>query len=95
MPQAIKVATVYRKDPFASFFACDMSLTRWLRISESVARRGYAVDIIVDAEAGLQPAPNLRFVLQRRAMGPLRSYQNALSSRLRLDRLIKHELLAD
>src|SRR5204863_5824056 len=62
MSRPIRIATVYRRDALDHFLACDMSLIRWLKISESFAERGYAVDVIVDAKSGLQAVPNLRFV---------------------------------
>jgi len=62
MSRPIKIATVYRKDPLDHFLACDMSLIRWLKISESFAERGYDVDVIVNAKSGLPATRNLRFL---------------------------------
>ena len=59
---SIKIATVYRNRFFERFSASDMSLVRWLRMSEAFAERGYSVDMIVNAKSGLQPRPNLQFV---------------------------------
>ena len=53
MNRSIRIATVYRKDAFEHFSACDMSLIRWLKISESLARCGYEVDMVVTAASGL------------------------------------------
>lgn len=62
MTRSIRIATVYRNSDFENFSASDMSLIRWLRISEAFAQRGYEVDMIVNAKTGLQPKPNLRYV---------------------------------
>ena len=63
MKKSIRIATVYRKDLLDNFFPSDMSLVRWLKISESLADIGFNVDMIVNAKSGLiQKAPNLRYV---------------------------------
>lgn len=62
MTRSIRIATVYRNSDFENFSASDMSLIRWLRISEAFAERGYEVDMIVNAKAGLRQRPHLRFV---------------------------------
>src|SRR5262245_37813562 len=62
MNDQIRIATVYRKDHLGHFNACDMSLIRWVKISETFARKGYAVDMIVNAQCGLPNIPNLRFL---------------------------------
>ena len=63
MNETLRIATVYRRDFFQSFLPCDMATTRWLRISENLAARGFKVDMIVNTSAGLvQKTPNLRFV---------------------------------
>src|SRR5262245_58310252 len=61
--RGIRVATVYR-DRLTEFSPCDMSLLRWLKISEALARHGYEVDMMAgDASlSGLNSTlPNLRF----------------------------------
>lgn len=62
MTRSIRIATVYRNRDFEHFSASDMSLIRWLRISETFAARGYEVDMIVNAKAGLRQRPHLHFV---------------------------------
>ena len=63
MNKTLHIATVYRRDFFQSFIPCDMATTRWLRISENLAARGFRVDMIVNTSAGLvRKTPNLRFV---------------------------------
>jgi len=63
MKKSIRIATVYRKDLLDNFFPSDMSLVRWLKISESLADIGFNVDMIVNAKSGLiQKAPNLRYI---------------------------------
>lgn len=63
MNETLRIATVYRRDFFQSFIPCDMATTRWLRISENLAARGFKVDMIVNTNAGLvQRTRNLRFV---------------------------------
>ena len=46
----IRIATVYSRERFAPFCPCKMSTLRWLRMSQALARRGYAVDMVMDAE---------------------------------------------
>ncbi|GJL83891.1 MAG: hypothetical protein DHS20C01_35250 [marine bacterium B5-7] len=60
---AIRIATVYSDSYFRGFRACDMSLVRWLRISEALACAGYSVDMVINL-IGTFPieAPNLRQV---------------------------------
>ncbi|MBI1353576.1 MAG: hypothetical protein GC160_04465 [Acidobacteria bacterium] len=59
-----RIVTVYNQDS-GPFRPIDMSLIRWLKVSEALARRGHAVDIAT-CEAGLDAplpmAPNLRRV---------------------------------
>ena len=62
MHRPIRMATVYRRHAFDPSLACDMSLTRWFRISEAFAERGYGVDVIVSANTGLQSTPKFRCV---------------------------------
>lgn len=60
---AVRIATVYSDSHFRAFRACDMSLIRWLRMSEALARKGYQVDMIVNLETELVfDLPNLRCV---------------------------------
>jgi hypothetical protein len=56
---SLRIATVYRSRRFYRFFARDMSLIRWLRISEVFAEREYRVDIIINtkAQAVAKPQP--------------------------------------
>ncbi len=59
---AIRIATVYRNTRFQKYLPSDMSLLRWLKMSEALARRGYEVDMMVDAASGLNGASaNLRY----------------------------------
>ncbi len=59
----IRIATVYRNQEFQTYEAHDMSLVRWLRISEGLAQAGYSVDMIVNTSNGLvHRSPRLRFV---------------------------------
>ena len=62
MSRSIRIATVYSNSFFDKFSACDMSLVRWLRMSEALAARGYNVDMNVNAKSGLQAKPNLQYV---------------------------------
>lgn len=62
MARPIRIATVYRDSHFDNLIASDMSLIRWLRISEAFADRGYSVDMIVNAETGLHDKANLQYV---------------------------------
>src|SRR5262245_46627890 len=63
MNETLRIATIYRRDFFRSFIPCDMATTRWLKISENLAARGFKVDMIVNTNAGLvQKTSNLRFV---------------------------------
>jgi hypothetical protein len=63
MKKTIRIATVYRKDFLDDFFPSDMSMIRWLRISESLANMGFKVDMIVNAKSGLvRTTPNLSYV---------------------------------
>ena len=56
----IRIATVYSDRFFRGFRACDMSLVRWLRISEALAEAGYQVDIIINLEGEFPiQVPNL------------------------------------
>ena len=60
---AIRIATFCKRDAHDDFVAYHMANTRWLRISESLGRLGYDVDMIVDTPAGIvQKAPGLRWV---------------------------------
>ena len=52
-----RIATVYRDDHFKNFEIHDMSMLRWLRISEALANRGHHVDIIVNTD---QRKPTLK-----------------------------------
>ncbi len=62
-PNPVRIATVYRDNHFRDFCACDMSLVRWLRISESLARKGYLVDMIINLEGDFPlESPNLRYI---------------------------------
>ncbi len=57
----IRIATIYRRDDFDDFRPLGMDLTRWLRISEALARLGFKVDMVVNTARGLvQRGPNLR-----------------------------------
>lgn len=63
MKKAIRIATLYRKEFFENFFPADMSLIRWLKISEALAETGFKVDMIVNAESGLnKQIPNLSYI---------------------------------
>jgi hypothetical protein len=63
MNNPIRIATVYKKDLFEQFVPSDMSLIRWLKISEALADKGFKVDMIVNAKSGLlQKNWNLRYV---------------------------------
>ena len=63
MNKSIRIATLYRKEFFDNFFPADMSLIRWLKISEALAEIGFKVDMIVNAESGLnKKSSNLNFV---------------------------------
>jgi hypothetical protein len=59
----IRIATVYTGDSSAEFSPVQMSHTRWLRMSEALARLGYRVDMIVnDARGIVEKTPFLRYV---------------------------------
>jgi hypothetical protein len=59
----VRIATVYLTRPLAGFPAYDMAAIRWLRISESLARLGFAVDMIVNHGHGIvERGTGLRFV---------------------------------
>lgn len=59
----VRIATVYLARPLAGFPAYDMAAIRWLRMSEGLARLGFAVDMIVNhGPRILDRAPGLRFV---------------------------------
>jgi hypothetical protein len=63
MRPRVRIATVYQRDSFPRLAPTKMSTIRWLRISESLAMRGYHVDMIVDGPHSARPKnPNLRFV---------------------------------
>jgi hypothetical protein len=62
MNKTIRIATVYRKQEFDHFVAGDMSLIRWLRMSEALADAGFFVDMIVNAKSGLSSRRNLTYV---------------------------------
>lgn len=60
---AIRIAVVYRKAPLHTLKPHDMSVVRWLRVSEELAAAGFSVDVIVaDGEEAARPGPNLRIV---------------------------------
>ena len=64
----VRIATVYRQDQRGRFQPAEMAEIRWLRISEALARRGYAVDMIINVDGGLvERAPGLRLVPWNRA----------------------------
>lgn len=59
----ISIATLYDKDNYSDFKAYSMDMIRWMRISDSLARLGYRVDMIVNTKQGLvQKNANLRYV---------------------------------
>jgi hypothetical protein len=59
----LRIATVYRATPVERSGIVAMDMIRWLRISEGLADRGYAVDMVVRATAALgSPRPTLRHV---------------------------------
>ena len=63
MKKSIRIATVYRKDFLDDFYPSDMSLIRWLKISEALADKGFKVDMIINATSGLvRRTPNLNYV---------------------------------
>ncbi len=63
MERDIKIATVYKKDFFENFEPYAMDTVRWVRISESLSKLGFKVDIIVNVNgAACVQKPNLRYV---------------------------------
>jgi len=49
MRKGIRIATLYKRDLLdAATPCCTMATTRWLRISEALARVGFEVDLIAD-----------------------------------------------
>ncbi|MFT5112267.1 MAG: glycosyltransferase involved in cell wall biosynthesis [Parasphingorhabdus sp.] len=54
----IRIATVYNDNHFANFVACDMSLLRWLRISEALVKQGFAVDMILNLHGEFTISPS-------------------------------------
>lgn len=64
----IRVAVVFRSQPFETIRAYDMSVIRWTRISEALSYTGLKVDVIVEGPADvLEISPNLRLVPATRA----------------------------
>ena len=58
----IRIATVYRRN-LDETTPSEMSLIRWLRISEALASLGYEVDVIVNTKRGLvRKNTRLRYV---------------------------------
>lgn len=49
----IRIATLYKRVVYYEFKPYEMSLTRWLRVSEALASLGYSVDMIVNDSCGL------------------------------------------
>ncbi len=47
----IRIATVHTSEVFDEFKPIHMNFTRWIRISEALARLGYQVDMIVNTKA--------------------------------------------
>jgi hypothetical protein len=61
--KGIRIATVYKKDYFEVFGSYGMNTVRWTRISESLANRGFKVDMIITSNDALCPTrPNLHRV---------------------------------
>ncbi len=59
----MKIATVYREHKFREFQADDMSLVRWMKVSEGLVHAGYDVDMIINIPGGIQDGPGgVRFV---------------------------------
>jgi hypothetical protein len=63
MTRVIRIATVYKAIPLSASDVQAMDIVRWMRVSETLAAAGFAVDMIVGAGSQLEPAhPNLRYV---------------------------------
>lgn len=63
MQRRMRIATIYLAQRVPGFEACDMGTIRWLRMSESLAARGFDVDMIVNHGEGIvERAARFRFV---------------------------------
>jgi glycosyltransferase involved in cell wall biosynthesis len=62
MRSPLRIATVYKRDPFRRFAPAKMSTIRWLRISEGLAASGHRVDMIMNGSGIAHANPNLRSV---------------------------------
>jgi len=59
----LRIATIYSAEVFDDFKPSRMSILRWLRMSESLARAGHQVDMIINTPQGVvQRRDRLRFV---------------------------------
>jgi hypothetical protein len=58
----LRIATVYKRDPFAPFTPAKMSTIRWLRMSEGLAAAGHRVDMIMNGGGIAHSNPSLRSV---------------------------------
>jgi hypothetical protein len=62
MRSPLRIATVYKRDPFRRFAPAKMSTIRWLRISAGLAASGHRVDMIMNGSGIAHANPNLRSV---------------------------------
>ena len=59
----IRIATVYTRKCFRKILPCTVDIVRWLKISGTLADRGYQVDMIVNnGRRNKQITSNLRYV---------------------------------
>ncbi len=59
----IRIAVVFRNQSLRNIRAHDMSVVRWLRVSEALSYIGFSVDVIVaDGDEITRMGPNLRYV---------------------------------
>ena len=68
----MRIATVHTREVFDEFKPIHMNFTRWIRISEALARLGYQVDMVVNTRqrepvtsGGGSPGPFFRSQLGR------------------------------
>ncbi len=57
----LRIACVYQRDHRSDFILSDMARIRFIRMAQALARRGHAVDIVLNRSPEAHtPAPNLR-----------------------------------